>query len=116
MIVPGRINILLIFATMDITATLQKFTARLSILEKEDIKKDLSVYLNYLLINDFSALVQILYRVDVSEQKIKAVLKENTEANAGDLLAELLLQRREEKTAARNSFPSADAPSNEERW
>ncbi len=78
------------FVMMDVTAALQNLSTNLSVDEKSAIKKELSAYLNYLLINDFPALVQILYRVDVSEQRLKTVLKENKEADVGDLLTELM--------------------------
>ena len=101
---------------MDVSAALQKLNTDLSVDEKSTIKKELSAYLNYLLINDFPALVQILYRVDVSEQKLKTVLSQNKEADAGDLLSELLMQRQAEKTALRQSFTPSEDPPDEERW
>lgn len=101
---------------MDVTAALQKLSTDLSVDEKAGIKNELSAYLNYLLVNDFSALVQILYRVDVSEQRLKTILKENKEADAGDLLSELIMHRQEEKTILRQSFPPAEGLSNEESW
>jgi hypothetical protein len=101
---------------MDITAALQKLTANLSADEKLVIKNELSAYLNYLLINDFSALVQILYHIDVSEEKLRSVLQQNKEADAGDLLSELIISRQEEKIAQRQSFPPLDTPPDEEGW
>ena len=102
---------------MDVTAALQNLTADLSADERLTVKNELSGYLNHLLLNDFSALVQILYRVDVSEQKIRSVLEENKEANAGDLLAELIIERQLQKQQQRNSVqpPDDDIP-DEEQW
>lgn len=101
---------------MDVSAALQKLTTNLSVDEKSGVKRELSAYLNYLLINDFPALVQILYRVDVSEEKLTSVLKENKEADAGDLLSELLMQRQVEKTALRQSSPPSENLSDDEGW
>ncbi len=101
---------------MDVTAALQKLSTNLSVDEKATVKNELSAYLNYLLVNDFSAIVQILYRVDVSEQKLKTVLKENKEADAGDLLSELIMQRQAEKAPLRKSFPPSEDLSGEESW
>ena len=100
---------------MDVTAALQNLTADLSFDERLSIKKELSVYLNHLLINDFPALVQLLYTVDVSEEKLRAVLQENKQADAGDLLAELILERQLKKQTLRNELPQDDIP-DEERW
>lgn len=100
---------------MDINAALQTIVASPSVTEAEDEKKALAAYLNHLLLNDFSALVQTLYRVDVSEEKVKGVLRENPAADAGDLLAELLVQRQKEKAPATGAFRK-DRPSEEEAW
>ena len=101
---------------MDINAALQTIVTSASVTEQEEEKRALAAYLNNLLLNDFPALVQTLYRVDVSEEKVKAVLKENPEAAAGDLLAELLVQRQKEKAAAKQGFKSKNKPSEEEVW
>ena len=106
----------MIFALMDINAALQNLAADLPADGREAIKKELSSYLNQLLQNDFSALVQILYRVDVSEKKLRSVLEQNKEADAGDLLAELIIQRQLQKQAAKNTTPPADDIPEEERW
>ena len=104
-----------IFAVMDVTAALQNLTASLSFDERLSIKKELSIYLNHLLLNDFSALVQLLYTVDVSEEKLRSVLQENKQADAGDLLAELILERQLQKGTLRSELPQDDIP-DEERW
>jgi len=101
---------------MDVTATLQNLTGDLTVDEKSNIKKEFSAFLNHLLLNDFSALVQLLYRVDVSEEKLKSVLKENKEADAGDLLAELIIQRQLQKQNLRNSKPPTGEIPEEEGW
>lgn len=100
---------------MDINAALQTIVASPSVTEAEDEKKALAAYLNHLLRNDFPALVQALYRVDVSEEKLTCVLKENPAADAGDLVAELLVQRQKEKAATKEAFRK-DKPSEEEAW
>lgn len=100
---------------MDVNAAIQNLTASLSFDERLSIKKELSIYLNHLLLNDFSALVQVLYKVDVSEEKLKSVLKENKEADAGDLLAELIIERQLQKQAQRSELPQDDIPE-EESW
>lgn len=99
---------------MDVSAALQTIVSSASVTEQQDEKKALAAYLNNLLLNDFAALVQCLYRVDVSEQKVKAVLKENPQANAGDLLAELLVERQKEKAAVKQSFRPTDKPTQQE--
>ena len=104
------------FAQMDVVATLDIINASPSVTEQEEHRKELAAYLNQLITNDFSALIQVLYRVDVSEQKLKNVLKENPQADAGDLLAELLIQRQKEKMAVRQNLLRANQPPEEDAW
>lgn len=74
--------------------------------------------INYLIINDFSMLVQILYRIDVSEQKIKSLLKENKGSDAGKILASLIIERQMEKTRSRQQTGRDDKNTIDEteRW
>lgn len=104
------------FVRMDVVATLDIINNSPSLTEQEEHRKELAAYLNHLIANDFPALVQVLYRVDVPEQKLKTVLKENPQADAGELLAELLMQRQKEKAATRQSTSRADKPSEEDAW
>lgn len=57
--------------------------------------------INYLIVHDFSLLVQILYRIDVSENKLKTLLKENTDSNAGKIIAALVIERQLQKIKSR---------------
>jgi hypothetical protein len=73
-----------------------------------------------ILINtDFSALVQLLYRVDVSETRLRQLLQENRMTDAGRLIARLMLERQWQKIETRREFSrertKGDA-ADEERW
>lgn len=68
---------------------------------QEQLEIFLAEKINYLIVNDFSSLVHILYRIDVSEQKIKTLLKENVNANAGRILAALIIERQLQKQQSR---------------
>ena len=57
--------------------------------------------INWLIIHDFEKLVFILYRIDVSEAKIKTLLnKENTNF-AAPVIADAIIERLEEKKVSR---------------
>ncbi len=101
---------------MNVLPLLQDLDPNLSAEQKKALKDRLAIYLNDLLLHDFHALVQLLYRVDVPEKKLKATLKENPTEDAGHLLAELLIQRQLEKKAVKNSFQFPPGESEEERW
>ena len=60
----------------------------------EELFKALSGYLEYLIQTDFNKLVSILYRIDVSEQKVKKALANNlSKIPAGQIIARLLIER-----------------------
>lgn len=71
---------------------------------------------NHLVVNDFGALVQILYRLDVSEEKIRKSLSANPQRDAADLIAKLLLERQVQKMKQRKAFTQQVAPDEAERW
>ncbi|MBS1660253.1 MAG: hypothetical protein JST68_04295 [Bacteroidetes bacterium] len=72
--------------------------------------------LNEWIRSDFEKLVQFLYRIDVSESKLKSLLEENTEEDTGHLLARLVLERQWQKIQTRRQFKPGETPSDEERW
>lgn len=72
--------------------------------------------INWLIINDFEKLVFILYRIDVSEAKIKTLLnKENTNF-AAPVIADAILERLAEKKASREKYKQDPSASEEEKW
>lgn len=72
-------------------------------LEKLDTPS-LESTINELIKNDFSKLVQILYRIDVSEAKLKNILNSNPNEDAGKLIAQVILERLAATKKARESF------------
>lgn len=72
--------------------------------------------INWLIIHDFEKLVFILYRIDVSEAKIKTLLnKENTNF-AAPVIADAILERLAEKKASREKYKQDSPASEEEKW
>ena len=72
-------------------------------LEKLDTPS-LEIAINELIKNDFSRLVQILYRIDVSEAKLKNILNTNPTEDAGKLIAQVIVERLAATKKARESF------------
>lgn len=84
----------------------------LSLLALESYSKEkLIEYLNEFIKNDFSKVVQLLYRIDVSEAKLKKVLKENPNENAAHLIADLIMERIAIAKKTRASFSNDHASS-----
>ncbi|RYZ22994.1 MAG: hypothetical protein EOO16_06690 [Chitinophagaceae bacterium] len=76
----------------------------------------LAALLNEAVLYDFDTVVRLLYRVDVPEKKVRAALADSP-ADAGTVLARLLLEREREKAASRARYrmPDEDIPE-EDRW
>ena len=67
---------------------------------------DLIAYINDCIQNDFNKLVQLLYRIDVSEEKLKYILQLNPNEDAAKLIAAVIIERLAATKAARASFSS----------
>ena len=75
---------------------------QLSILtEKNEVTREwrqkLAGFINDLVANDFEQLLRILYRVDIDELKLRTVLHQNPDRDAGGLIAELMIERQLQK-------------------
>jgi len=80
-------------------------------------KQILADRINELVNNDFQKLVSILYRMDVSEIKLKQMLNESPGTNAGLIIADLMIERQAEKIRSRQQFNKRDENiSDDEKW
>ena len=80
-------------------------------------KKELASLLNDMILHRFDLLVQLLYKIDVPEEQVKQLLREHPQSDAGMLLAELLLQRQEQKKAIlKKPTPNPTDIPEEDRW
>lgn len=71
---------------------------------------------NRLLNTNFEKLVSILYRIDVNEDKVKIVLKENPDEDAGKIIADLIIERQLQKIESRKKSAKNENISDEEKW
>jgi hypothetical protein len=78
--------------------------------------EELAIEINHLIVNDFAALVQILYRLDVSDHKMKAVLSAHPQEDAGKLIAALILERLKQREEMKSKFPPKEDIPEEDRW
>lgn len=85
--------------------------------EPDDWKAYIAIHIRSLLDRDFHQLVQLLYRIDVPETQVRKILEDYPERDAGELIAELMINRVIEKLRLRGQFtrrpPEEDSP---ERW
>jgi hypothetical protein len=78
--------------------------------------QELAAEINHLIVHNFAALVQILYRLDVSETKLKSVLAENPQDDAGLLIATLIIERLKKREEMKKQFPGQENIPEEDRW
>jgi hypothetical protein len=101
---------------MELTTFLQDIDAVMPEAEKEKRLQQLTQYINMLIATDFNQLVQLLYTVDVAEQKLKRLLQEQSGQDAAPLIARLLWERAEEKARSRRQFSQPPPQDDAERW
>ena len=82
----------------------------------DELINQLTAILTHLILNDINRLLLILYRVDLQEEKVLTILRENPIADAARLLAEALISRQLQKIQSRiKTGPAPDIPE-DEKW
>lgn len=71
---------------------------------------------NHLMVHDFNALIQLLYRLDVSEHKIQSALMQNPGTDASILIAGLMVERQLQKIKDLKDFSSPQPVDEEDKW
>ena len=82
-----------------------------------DAENYMTEKINELIKNDFNHLIQVLYRIDVNEARLKQVLKDNPNEDAGKIIAALIMERQLQKIKSRKQFNQQNNKgNNEEKW
>ena len=83
---------------------------------REEFTLELARIIEELIARDFPRLINVLYRLDVDEQKLKNELKDNPGSPSGLQIANLIVERQLEKLKTRKQTDkNVDIPDNE-RW
>ncbi len=82
----------------------------------EQVKIQLAIYISGLITRDFSKLVELLYRCDIDEQKLKQVLQSHKETDSSFIIAELVLKRQRQKLHQRKKFDKPGPIAENEKW
>ena len=86
-------------------------------LSLEELRERLATQLNSLANTDFNKLINLLYRLDIDEMKLRKKLSENSGLDAGNIIAEMVLKRQGEKFESRKKFGRRDGLMGvEEKW
>jgi hypothetical protein len=82
-----------------------------------ELHLQLSAYINQLIKNDFDKLIAYLYRIDVNEQKLKSLLLQNPNEDAGNMIATMIIERQQQKLKSREQFSKRNGYfDEEEKW
>jgi hypothetical protein len=76
----------------------------------------LAIHINQLLQTNFEQLVNLLYRIDVNEKKLKQLLGDFPKEDAGNIIASLIIERQMEKIKSRNRYKTDGSYDGEEKW
>ena len=82
----------------------------------DPLRQKLTALINELIHADFNSLIQLLYRIDVDEKKLKRLLKDNPNTDAAVLIAELIIQRQLQKIESRRQFNRDEKTDPDHTW
>ena len=83
---------------------------------QEDFENKLASVIDDLIANDFARLVQILYRLDISEKRLKELLAAQQGRDASIVIARLIIEREKQKIESRKNFRQHDDIPDNEKW
>ena len=82
----------------------------------EQLKKRIKDIIDDLINNNFNALIELLYRIDIDEKKLKELLKSNNDTDASSIITDLVISRQLQKKETRTKFSNRNKPGNEDGW
>jgi hypothetical protein len=82
----------------------------------EQLQQELAAFINHLINTNFEKLISLLYRIDISEAKLKELLQHNEDKNAGEIIAALIIERQQQKIKTRQMFSRDDDIAEEDKW
>lgn len=82
----------------------------------EQLEELLAQRLEELISHNFQQFVLLLYKIDVSENKVREVLEADITPNAYRKIAALLIQRQQQKIISRKEFTKPIDDNEEEKW
>jgi hypothetical protein len=86
-------------------------------MDDEELITAISTYVNQLIQTDFQKLVTLLYRIDVHEEKLKHLLIDHPDEDAGKIIATLIIERTQQKINFKRQFSDKSFPDDdEEKW
>jgi hypothetical protein len=88
--------------------------------DASQLEAALAAVINQMILHQYDRLIQLLYRMDIDEKKLKTLLQDHPKTDAGRIMAALVIEREQQKIASReaNKFKGNEAEDVEgtERW
>jgi hypothetical protein len=100
----------------EINRSLAKVEEHLAAPDREALLRELEAQVNWMIVNRFDALVQVLYRLDVDERKLRGLLQEAHGTDAARIIAELMMERQLQKLRTRRQFRQEGDIPEEDKW
>ena len=82
----------------------------------EELKQKLTLHINHLINHDFEKLIFYLYRIDVDEKKMRALLEYKEAEDAGGLIAGLIIERQQQKIKSRKENKNDTIIPEDDKW
>ena len=80
-------------------------------------REQLAATINDCILTDFDKLLQLLYRLDIDEMKLRSLLKDMPREDAGFIIADLIIERQVQKIKSRQQYNQRDNDiSEEDKW
>jgi hypothetical protein len=83
---------------------------------KQQLIEALAEGINHLIQVDFTRLINILYRIDISENTLRETLEKQADQDAGVLIADLIVERQLQKQKMRAQFKTQDNIPDDDKW
>ena len=80
------------------------------------LRTELAAHIDRLIQADFDKLIQLLYRLDINENKLRFLLKERVGDDAALIVADLVIERQLQKLESRKMFRQPPPDDEEDRW
>ena|SRR5688572_22691487 len=80
------------------------------------IRETIAEYVRELIHRDFNRLINLLYRMDISENKLRKLLEENPGSDAGIIISDLIIERQEQKIKSREENKNPPVSDADELW
>ncbi len=86
------------------------------IVSDDKARKQLIELINDLIKKDFPSLIQLLYRIDVNEKKLKDLLQQSPGTDAALIIADAIVKRQLQKIASREKFSPKNNAADKDQW